>query len=60
MCKTLDMNTHLPKPVPEEKEPEKTEQKEDEKKEEDKEKVIKWLSTELNARLLLCWESLVH
>jgi hypothetical protein len=54
------MNTHLPKPVPEEKEAEKTEQKEDEKKEEDKEKVIKWLSTELNARLLLCWESLVH
>jgi len=39
MCKTLDMNTHLPKPVPEEKEAEKTEQKEDEKKEEDKEKI---------------------
>ena len=39
MCDTLDMNTHLPKPVKEEKEPEKTEQKEEEKKEEDKEKV---------------------
>lgn len=39
MCDTLDMNTHIPKPVKEEKEPEKTEQKEEEKKEEDKEKV---------------------
>jgi hypothetical protein len=33
------MNTHLPKPVKEEKEPEKVEQKEEEKKEEEKEKV---------------------
>ena len=39
MCDTLDMNTHLPKPVKEEKEPEKVEQKEEEKKEEEKEKV---------------------
>jgi len=39
MCDTLDMNTHLPKPVKEEKETEKVEQKEEEKKEEDKEKV---------------------
>lgn len=40
MCDTLDMNTHIPKPVKEEKEPEKVEQqKEEEKKEEDKEKV---------------------
>ena len=42
MCDTLDMNTHIPKPVKEEKEPEKVEQKEEEKKEEDKEKVWKW------------------
>lgn len=35
------MNTHIPKPVVEEKEPEKVEQKEEEKKEEDKEKVAK-------------------
>ncbi len=42
MCDTLDMNTHLPKPVKEEKETEKVEQKEEEKKEEDKEKVC-WL-----------------
>lgn len=41
MCDTLDMNTHIPKPVKEEKEPEKVEQqKEEEKKEEDKEKVL--------------------
>ena len=40
MCDTLDMNTHLPKPVKEEKEPEKVEQKEEEKKEEEKEKVM--------------------
>lgn len=39
MCDTLDMNTHIPKPVIEEKEPEKVEQKEEDKKEEDKEKV---------------------
>jgi len=39
MCRTLDMNTHIPKPVVEEKEAEKVEQKEEEKKEEDKEKV---------------------
>jgi len=39
MCRTLDMNTHIPKPVVEEKEPEKEEKKEEEKKEEDKEKV---------------------
>ncbi|XP_046635157.1 failed axon connections-like [Daphnia pulicaria] len=39
MCDTLDMNTHIPKPVKEEKEAEKVEQKEEEKKEEDKEKV---------------------
>lgn len=39
MCDTLDMNTHIPKPVIEEKEPEKIEQKEEDKKEEDKEKV---------------------
>lgn len=39
ICDTLDMNTHIPKPVKEEKEPEKVEQKEDEKKEEEKEKV---------------------
>lgn len=38
MCDTLDMNTHLPKPVKEEPEPEKAEQKEEEKKEEEKEK----------------------
>ncbi|XP_057371542.1 failed axon connections-like [Daphnia carinata] len=38
MCDTLDMNTHIPKPVIEEKEPEKNEQKEEDKKEEDKEK----------------------
>lgn len=41
MCRTLDMNTHIPKPVVEEKEPEKEEKKEEEKKEEDKEKVGK-------------------
>lgn len=40
MCDTLDMNTHLPKPVKEEPEPEKAEQKEEEKKEEEKEKVL--------------------
>jgi len=40
LCRTLDMNTHIPKPVVEEKEPEKVEEKkEEEKKEEDKEKV---------------------
>jgi glutathione S-transferase len=39
MCRTLDLNTHIPKPVVEEKEPENVEQKEEEKKEEDKEKV---------------------
>lgn len=46
MCRTLDMNTHIPKPVVEEKEAEKEkeevkekEQKEEEKKEEEKEKV---------------------
>merc|ERR1712136_73281 len=37
MCRTLDMNTHIPKPVVEEKEPEKEEKKEEEKKEEDEE-----------------------
>lgn len=44
MCDTLDMNTHLPKPVKEEKEPEKAAEQqpknaEEDKKEEDKEKV---------------------
>jgi len=39
MCDTLEMNTHIPKPVKEEKEPEKVEQKDEEKKEEEKEKV---------------------
>lgn len=43
MCDTLDMNTHIPKPVKEEKEPEKAAEPvknaEEEKKEEDKEKV---------------------
>lgn len=43
MCETLDMNTHLPKPVKEEKEPEKTEEKE-EKKEDEKEKVLSFLT----------------
>ena len=53
MCDTLDMNTHIPKPVKEEKEPEKVEQKEEEKKEEDKEKVWKWHYIQLETLCLM-------
>ena len=53
MCDTLDMNTHIPKPVKEEKEPEKAAEPvknaEEEKKEEDKEKV----KTQLNNLIIL-------
>lgn len=47
ICDTLDMNTHIPKPVKEEKEPEKAaapadqpKNAEEDKKEEEKEKVF--------------------
>jgi len=53
MCDTLDMNTHLPKPVKEEKEPEKVEQKEEEKKEEEKEKVPFFEVVNLKPRLCM-------
>lgn len=56
MCETLDMNTHLPKPVKEEKEPEKMEEKE-EKKEDEKEKVLSFLTRISGASIHCVWPS---
>lgn len=57
MCDTLDMNTHIPKPVKEEKEPEKAAEPvknaEEEKKEEDKEKVKSRALVRLNNLIIL-------